>query len=456
MELFLVKQFDLISLGGGSGGIATAVQAARLGKKVAIIEAKDLGGTCVNVGCVPKKAMWYAANLAESLHYDFKGYGFDVTLNGFNWTKLKKQRDQYISNIHKSYEKTLDTFNITHIKGWGKLIDNKIIEVNGEKYTAEHIILAPGAYPQIPKSIPGHQYATTSDDFFAFEIQPKKVVVVGGGYIGVELAQVFHALGTETTLLVRKHKPLRTFDNTISDVLIECMEKTNFDLRIQTEITEISQNANGTFSVTLNDHSKIEAVDHVIFTTGRIPNTNNMGLENTEIIVEKSGVIPVDEYQQTNVEGIYALGDVIGKAQLTPVAIAAGRRLARRLFNNEHNLKLSYDLIPTVVFSHPAIGTIGLTEDQAIEKYGQNDIKTYTSRFSSLYSAISGFRMPTVVKLVVQGKNEKIVGCHIIGLQADEMLQGFSVAITMGATKADFDNTIAIHPTSAEELVTLR
>ncbi|MCF6807433.1 glutathione-disulfide reductase [Thiotrichales bacterium 19S9-12] len=450
------NHFDLISLGGGSGGLATAIAAARLGKKVAIIEANELGGTCVNVGCVPKKAMWYAASLAEALHYDYAGYGFDIKMNNFSWIKLKSQRDQYINNIHKAYDKTLDNLNITHIQGFGKFIDNHTIVANNQHYSADHIIIAPGAKPQIPTSIEGHQYGITSDDFFALEEQPKKVVVVGGGYIGVEIAQVLHALGSETTLLVRKDRPLRLFDPVISDTLTECMEKTGFDLRVNTQIDTITQGSNKKLTITLNDHSILNEVDALFWCTGRIPNTEGLALDTTEIKVNADGSIPTDEFQNTNISGIYAIGDVTGKAQLTPVAIAAGRRLARRLFNKEDNLKLNYDLIPTVVFSHPPIGTIGLTEQEAIEQYGKDHIKIYQSRFSSLYSAISGFRMPTVVKLIVTGNNEKIIGCHVIGTGADEMLQGFTVAINMGATKKDFDDTIAIHPTSAEELVTLR
>ncbi|TNF65604.1 MAG: glutathione-disulfide reductase [Gammaproteobacteria bacterium] len=450
------NHFDLISFGGGSGGLACAIASARLGKRVAIIEGKALGGTCVNVGCVPKKAMWYAANLAESLHFDLKGYGFDAELKNFNWLQLKNQRDKYISNIHKSYDDTLNSLDITHIQGWGKFIDNQTIEVDNVQYSADHIVVAPGAKPQIPTFIEGYEHGLTSDDFFSLEKQPKRVVIIGGGYIGVEIAQVFHALGSQTTLLVRKSKPLRLFDQMISDVLTECMEKTNFDLRVNTQIDKVTKHDNGQLTLSLNNGGSIDQVDALFWCTGRIANTDKLNLSATDIEINSDGTINADAYQNTNVSGVYAIGDVTGKAQLTPVAIAAGRRLARRLFNGEDNLKLNYDLIPSVVFSHPPIGSVGLTEEQAIEIYGKDNIKIYQSRFSSLYSAISGFRMPTVVKLIVTQDNEKIIGCHLIGTGADEMLQGFAVAISMGATKADFDNTIAIHPTSAEELVTLR
>ncbi|MCF6766081.1 glutathione-disulfide reductase [Thiotrichales bacterium 19S3-7] len=450
------EHFDLISFGGGSGGLACAIASARLGKRVAIIEGKALGGTCVNVGCVPKKAMWYAANLAEGLHFDVKGYGFNVEIEDFNWNKLKNQRDQYINNIHQSYDSTLKSLDITHIHGWGKFLDNKTIEVNNTRYSADHIVVAPGAKPQIPTFIEGYEHGLTSDDFFALETQPKRVVIVGGGYIGVEIAQVFHALGSQTTLLVRKSKPLRLFDSMISEVLTECMEKTNFDLRVNTQIEKVIKTDNNQLELILNNGESINEVDALFWCTGRVPNTDNLNLSSTDIQVNADGTIKADAYQNTNISGIYAIGDITGQAQLTPVAIAAGRRLARRLFNGETNLKLNYDLIPSVVFAHPPIGTVGLTEEEATETYGQDNIKVYQSRFSSLYSAISGFRMPTVVKLIVTGENEKIVGCHLIGTGADEILQGFAVAINMGATKADFDNTIAIHPTSAEELVTLR
>ncbi|MFV9931065.1 MAG: glutathione-disulfide reductase [Francisella endosymbiont of Hyalomma asiaticum] len=447
--------FDIISLGGGSGGIASAVQAAKFGKKVAIIEKRELGGTCVNRGCIPKKAMWYGANLAGVLKHDAAGYGFDIEIKGFSWTTLKEKRAKYISNIHSFYDRLLDKWNITHFNNWGKFKDNKTIVLDdGIELTADNIFISPGAYPIVPKNIKGAELGITSDEFFELDKIPRKALIVGGGYIGVEIAGVLNAHGTDTTIMVRRDKPLMDFDNDISDTLVECMAMTNLKLLNHTNITKIEKTGN-TLKISTNTGQVIENIDTLIWATGRAPNTHNLGIENTDINITDKGVIPANEWQETNVKGVYSLGDASGGAKLTPVAIACGRRLACRLFNGETNLKPKLEYIPTVIFSHPAIGTVGLSEKDAREKYGDQNIKVYKSRFISLYCAISGHRMPTVMKLVVTGENEKVVGCHMIGLNVDEMLQGFAVAINMGATKRDFDDTIAIHPTSAEELVTL-
>lgn len=447
--------FDVISIGGGSGGVAAAVQAAKFGKKVAIIEKRQLGGTCVNRGCVPKKAMWYGGMLADQLKHDVKGYGFDIDYKGFDWSVLKQKREQYINNIHGFYDRLLAKWDITLFNNWGKFKDNKSIELDdGQVITAEHIYISPGAYPSVPKNIKGAELGITSDDFFELEDTPKKAVIVGGGYIGVEIAGVLNALGTDVTLVVRRDKPLMEFDDTISDTLVEYMELTGLKILNHTNITNIEKTAEN-LTLTFDNADAMTDVDTLIWATGRAPNTQNLGIENTDIEMTNKGVIPANEWQETSVANVYSLGDASGGAQLTPVAIACGRRLSRRLFNGETNLKPHLEYIPTVIFSHPAIGTIGLSEKDAIAKYGKDDIKVYKSRFTALYAAISGFRVPTVMKLVVQGKNEKVIGCHMIGLNVDEMLQGFAVAISMGATKQDFDNTIAIHPTSSEELVTM-
>ncbi|MDC0535279.1 glutathione-disulfide reductase, partial [Francisellaceae bacterium] len=403
----------------------------------------------------PKKAMWYAASISHMLKHDMQGYGFDITKNGFSWEKLVESRDQYISNILKYYDKSLATNSIDHYNAWGKFIDNHSIEVDGEIITADHIVIAPGGYPTIPSDIPGSEYGITSDGFFELKQQPKKVVVVGAGYIAVEIAGLLNSLGSETTLILRKHQALRTFDKAIKDTLDECMKADGINILPETQITTVAKNENDQLTITLNDGEKIQNVDSLIWAIGRSPNTHNFGIEKTKIQLKDSGYIPVNEYQETNIKNVFAIGDATGAAQLTPVAIAAGRRLARRLFNNEKGLKVDHNLIPTVVFSHPAIGTVGLTEEEAIEKFGNDNIKCYTSKFTALYCAVSGHRVPTLVKLITQGKSEKVVGCHLIGLNVDEILQGFAVAMKMGATKKDFDDTIAIHPTSAEELVTL-
>lgn len=455
-----MQHFDLICIGGGSAGIAAGVQAARLGKKVAIVEARELGGTCVNRGCVPKKAMWYAANLASCLKHDVQGYGFNVELKSFDWQVLKAKRNNYISNIHQFYNKLFDAQKMTHFKGWGKFKNPDTIIIDNENGTteisADYVYICPGAHPVIPTDIPGAKHGITSDDFFELNQQPKKAVVVGGGYIGVEIAGVFHELGTETHLVIRRDKPLKDFDEMLSDELLSNMKMLNLNVRPNTIITEVVKKANGLLDIHTQNNGVLSDVDCLIWATGRVPLTSELGLENTNIVLNKDGTIPVDAYQKTTHDHIFAIGDATEAAQLTPVAIAAGRRLSRRLFNREYDLKLDTHLIPTVVFSHPAIGTVGLTEKEAYIQYGKENVKVYHSKFTPLYAAISGFRMQTVMKLIVTGEQEKVIGCHLIGLDADEILQGFAVAIQMGATKKDLDNTIAIHPTSAEELVTMR
>ena len=452
-----MQHFDLICIGGGSAGIAAGVQAAHFGKKVAIVEAQELGGTCVNRGCVPKKAMWYAANLASRLKHDYQGYGFDLEVKDFNWKALKAKRNNYISNIHQFYHKLFDSQKITHFNGWGKFKDKHTIIIDNEiEISGNHIYICPGAYPLIPNNISGAEHGISSDDFFELNWQPKKAIVVGGGYIGVEIAGVFHELGTETHLIIRRDKPLKDFDEMLSDELLASMRMLNMDVQINTNIRQVTKKANGLLDIHLSSEATITDVDCLVWATGRAPLTARLNIEKTGIYLNDDGTIPVDAYQTTAVDHIFAIGDATGAAQLTPVAIAAGRRLSRRLFNNEHHLKLDTHLIPTVVFSHPAIGTVGLTEKEARLQYGSENIKIYHSKFTPLYAAISGFRMQTAMKLIVAGENEQVVGCHLIGLDADEILQGFAVAIQMGATKYDLDQTIAIHPTSAEELVTMR
>lgn len=453
----MTHHFDYIAIGGGSGGIASANRAARYGKKVAIIEAKAIGGTCVNVGCVPKKAMWYAGQIADAINYG-ADYGFANQLDKsqpFDWARLIKNREAYIERIHAAYQRGFDANKVTVIQGFARFIDKNTLEVNGEHYTADHILIATGGRPTIP-DIPGAEYGIDSDGFFALTEQPKKVAVVGAGYIAVELAGVLHALGTETHLAVRKDKPLRDFDPMLSDTLVEQMALHGPKLHSQSTPERIEKSADGTLKLHFTHGEIIADLDQVIWAIGRSPATDNINLEATGVQLNDKGYIVTDKYQNTNVNGIYAVGDNTGRVQLTPVAIAAGRRLSERLFNNKADEHLDYSNIATVVFSHPVIGTVGLTEQQAIEQYGENNVKVYTSQFTALYQAITeDYRQPTRMKLVCVGENQKIVGLHSIGFGSDELLQGFAVAMKMGATKADFDNTVAIHPTSAEEFVTL-
>ena len=449
--------FDYLVIGGGSGGIGTANRAAMHGAKVGLIEAKHLGGTCVNVGCVPKKAMWFAGQISDAVHYgpDY-GFNFDKEeiLKQFDWGKMVESRDAYIGRIHQSYDRVLGNNKVTVIKGYGRFVDAKTVEVNGTHYTADHITIATGGEPLIPQ-IPGAEYGINSDGFFDLQTRPDRVAVLGAGYIAVEVAGVLHALGSETHLLVRKHKPLRSFDDMLSDTLVEIMEAEGPTLHTHSIPKEITKAEDGSLTVHL-ENGKVITVDTVIWAVGRKPHTAGINLEAAGVKTDERGYIPVDKFQNTNVSGVYAVGDNIGKIELTPVAVAAGRRLSERLFNNKPEEHLNYDNVATVVFSHPPIGTVGLSEQEAIEQHGEANVKVYKSGFTAMYSALTSHRQPSRMKLVTVGDDEKIVGIHSIGHGSDEMLQGFAVALKMGATKADFDNTIAIHPTSAEEFVTMR
>ena len=450
----MTQHFDYISIGGGSGGIASANRAAKLGKKAAVIEAKYIGGTCVNVGCVPKKAMWYAGQIADALHYA-ADFGFKAPLQSFDWATLVKNREAYIERIHAAYQRGFDANQVTVIDGFAKFVNKNTVEVNGELYTADHITIATGGRPSAP-TIEGAEYGIDSDGFFALTQQPKSVAVVGAGYIAVELAGVFHALGTQAHLLVRKDKPLRAFDDMLSDTLVEQMAKHGPTLHANSTPTRIEKHDDGQLTVHLENGGSVGPVEQLIWAIGREPATDKINIESTGIALDERGFIPTDKYQNTNVEGIYAVGDNTGRAQLTPVAVAAGRRLCERLFNNKPDEHLDYSNIATVVFSHPVIGTVGLSEKEALAEYGEENVTVYKSQFTALYQAITeDYRDPTRMKLICVGENEKIVGIHSIGFGSDELLQGFAVAMKMGATKADFDNTIAIHPTSAEEFVTM-
>ncbi len=449
------QNFDYICLGAGSGGIASANRAAMHGAKVLLIEAKQVGGTCVNVGCVPKKVMWYGAHVTEAMHLFAKDYGLDVTVNQFDWNHLVSNREAYIERIHGSYENSLAGNGVTLINGFGRFVNNNTIEVNGEQYSAEHILIATGGAPNIP-NVPGADHGIDSDGFFALREQPKSVAVVGAGYIAVELAGVLHALGSETHLFVRKHAPLRNFDPILYETLMESMAANGPTLHPHSTPKSVEQNTDGSLTLYL-ENGENYTVDTLIWAVGRAPSTGNIGLENTDVTLNDKGYIIVDEQQNSRAKGIYSVGDCMaGGVELTPVAIRAGRLLSERLFNGQLYVKMDFSLIPTVVFSHPTIGTMGLTEAEARAQYGEDNIKIYTSSFTAMYTAITSHRQPYKMKLVCAGTEEKVVGIHGIGHGMDEILQGFAVAIKMGATKADFDAVVAIHPTSAEEFVTMR
>ncbi|MGQ7845570.1 glutathione-disulfide reductase [Granulosicoccus sp. 3-233] len=445
--------YDLIAIGGGSGGIATANRAGSYGARALIIESDDvLGGTCVNRGCVPKKVMWYGGAMAHSLR-DAEGYGFDVTVNGFDWHALVEKREKYISNINNAYAKYLGQNNVETLTGRARLVDANTVEVNGKHYSAERIVLAPGGHARVP-DIPGKEHGVTSDGFFEFEYQPNRVLVLGAGYIAVELAGMLNAMGTKVTLGIRHESFLRDFDLMLQERLME--EMCGEGVEIKTYFTAASLERNGQLICAVGeDGERLEDFDAVIFAIGRSPSTDDLGLATAGVEVDKRGYIPVDKYQQTNVPSIFAIGDVTGQAELTPVAIAAGRRLADRIYDNQEGRHLDYSLIPTVVFSHPPMATVGLTEAAAREQYGEA-VKCYHTSFTAMYNSFTEHKAKTAMKLIVTGEDEKVIGIHMIGLACDEMLQGFAVAMRMGATKRDFDDTIAIHPTSSEELVTLR
>lgn len=450
----MVKEYDYIVIGGGSGGIASANRAAMHGAKVILFEGKEVGGTCVNVGCVPKKVMWYGAQVAETLHRYAGEYGFDVTLNKFDFATLKANRQAYIERIHGSYERGFDSNGVERVYEYAKFVDPHTVEVAGERYTAPHILIATGGHALYP-NIPGSEYGITSDGFFELDEVPKRTAVIGGGYIAVEVAGVLNALGSDTHLFVRKDRPLRTFDKDIIDVLVDEMAKSGPTLHTHANATEVVKNADDSLTISF-DNGETVTVDCLIWAIGRAANTSGFGLEKTGVELTERGNIYSDAFENTSVPGIYALGDVTGKLDLTPVAVKAGRQLSERLFNNKADAKLDYTDVATVVFSHPVIGSVGLTEEKAIAKYGSENIKVYKSSFTPMYTALGDNRQPSTMKLVTLGENEKIIGLHGIGYGVDEMIQGFSVAIKMGATKTDFDNTVAIHPTGSEEFVTMR
>jgi len=447
------NSFDLLCLGGGSGGIATAVRAAKHGARVGLIESHHLGGTCVNVGCVPKKMMWYAAHLAERLH-QAADYGFDVNPPAFAWSQFVTRREAYIERLRGIYEKRLNDLNITLIRGHAHFKDSQTLTVNETDYHAKHIVIATGTKSTEPQ-IPGGEYTINSDGFFALDEKPKRVAIIGAGYIAVELAGVLHQLGCDTTLCVRYDRPLRHFDPLLSQTLLDVMQEHGPRCIGESEVGTITKEVDNTYTCHFKKGHTLDRLDCVIWAAGRTANIENINLTAAGVEVDTRNFIVTDSYQNTSAENIYALGDVSGRVQLTPVAIAAGRRLANRLFASEPDSHLDYDNICTVIFSHPPIGTVGLSEPQAIDKYGKDNVTTHQTKFVSLFDTMTTSRMPTAMKLVTVGEQERIVGIHVIGNGADEMLQGFGVALKMGALKKDFDATVAIHPTSAEELVTM-
>jgi len=446
------EKFDLLVIGGGSGGLAHAQRAVEYGVNAAVAEYGPLGGTCVNVGCVPKKVMWYASHYAHELHHA-ADYGYDISVKGHDWAALKARRDAYVSRLNDIYSNNLDKRGVTYLAGAARFVDANTVIVGDSEYQAEHIVIATGGQPMVP-DLPGAELGITSDGFFELEEKPRRVLIAGSGYIAVELAGIFSGLGSETQVIVRKDGVLREFDKMLSSELMDTMQKSGIALDTGVVPASVRKTVDG-LKLTAEDGRAFGPVDTLIWAIGRSPNTAALDADKAGVNMDGRGFVPTDDMQATNVENIYALGDVTGRAALTPVAIAAGRRLADRLYGGMDGRHLDYQLIPTVIFSHPTIGTVGMTEDEARAEYG-DDAKVYSSGFTPMFYALGEDKQRSVMKLITAGDDERVVGCHVFGPGADEMLQGFAVAMRMGATKKDFDDTVAIHPTNAEEVVTMR
>ncbi|KAF2801115.1 glutathione reductase-like protein [Melanomma pulvis-pyrius CBS 109.77] len=460
------KECDYLVIGIGSGGIASARRAAKHGAKVIAVESKRMGGTCVNVGCVPKKITWNAAAIAETFK-DAKAYGFSgFDTPAFDWPLFKSKRDAYVKRLNGIYETNLNKDSIEHMKGRAKFVEKDEVEValeggGSQRIKAKHILIATGGRPSIP-DIPGKELCIDSDGFFDLETLPKSIATSGAGYIGVEMSGMLHALGSKVHFFIRGQKLLRSFDPMIQDAVTKEYERQGVNLHKGSQITKVEDIGNGLKRVTYQDaetkkESTLEA-EVVLFAVGRAPEIEDLHVKELGIKLNAKNHIVTDEYQNTNLPNVYAIGDVCDRGfELTPVAIAAGRRLSDRLFDGQTGRHLDYSNIPSVVFAHPEIGSIGLTEPEARKKYGDDKVKIYKTQFTAMYYAMmeAEDKGPTAYKIVCVGEEEKVVGLHILGVGSGEILQGFGVAIKMGATKQDFDNCVAIHPVSAEELVTM-
>lgn len=443
--------FDLFVIGAGSGGVRAARFAAGFGAKVAVAESRYLGGTCVNVGCVPKKLLVYGAHY----HEDFEqaaGFGWTLGEAKFDWSTLIANKNREIHRLNGIYRNLLVNSGVTLLEGHAKLQDGHTVEVDGQCFSAKHILIATGGWPQVP-DIPGKEHAITSNEAFFLKSLPRRVLVVGGGYIAVEFAGIFHGLGARTSLLYRKDLFLRGFDRSVREHLRDELTRKGLDLQFNSDIVRIDKQADGTLAATLKDGRVLEA-DCVFYATGRRPQLDNLGLENVRVELDDRGYVKVDEAYGTSEPSIHAIGDVIGRVQLTPVALAEGMALSRKLFRPDEYRPVDYKLIPTAVFSLPNIGTVGLTEDEA--RSAGHKVKVFESRFRPMKLTLTESQERTLMKLIVDGDSDKVLGCHMVGPDAGEMLQGIAIALKAGATKRVFDETIGIHPTAAEEFVTMR
>lgn len=441
--------FDLIVIGAGSGGVRASRMAAARGVKVAVVEGAPLGGTCVNLGCIPKKLYSYASSFPG--HFSSaQGYGWSEVSATLDWDLLKQNRAKEISRLNGVYANLLKNSGVELLQGWGKLTDSHTVQVGDKQFTAKYILVATGGWPFVP-DIPGRELAITSNEIFDLVVFPKRLLVVGGGYIASEFASIFNGLGSHVIQLYRGEKILRGFDEDIRDFLTQEMLKHGVDLRVNNDVVRLEKVASGILA-TLKDGSSVE-VDQVLYATGRTPKTAGLGLEQVGVALGKKGEILVDEHYASNVPSIYALGDVVGKLELTPVALAEAMTLVDDLFGDKQR-KMSYDNIPTAIFTTPNAATVGLTEAQAREQYA--NIEIYRSTFKALKHTLTGKDERTMMKLIVDKDSDKVLGVHMVGDEAGEIIQGFAVALKAGATKAIFDSTIGIHPTAAEEFVTMR
>jgi glutathione reductase (NADPH) len=449
-----MDRFDFIVVGGGSGGLACARRAQALGARALLIEPDPLGGTCVNRGCVPKKILWNAAELAERSR-DLADYGFDGGELELHYERLHAASRRYVERLNGIYATRLGAEGVTHVAARGRLLGSGVVELStGARCEAPHIVLATGARPHVPE-VPGAELGITSDDWFELESLPKRLLVVGGGYIGVELAGIAHTLGLQVTLAYRAELPLKRFERMLRECLAAEMERVGLALAPGFVPSAVHRAGDGMLTVSGGDGRVLGGFEVVLWATGRVANVAELGLEAAGVATDALGFIVTDAYQATSAPGVYAIGDVTGRAPLTPVAIAAGRRLAERLFGGDPQAHLDYENVPTVVFSHPPIGTVGLSEEEARALHG-DAVRVYTSRFTNLYHGVTERKPRTSMKLVAHGPEDKLLGIHSIGMGSDELIQGFAVALRMGARKADLDRTVAIHPTAAEELVTMR
>ena len=449
-----MSEFDLIVIGGGSGGLAAAQRAAEYGARVALVESHRLGGTCVNVGCVPKKVMWNAADLAEGLR-DAPDYGFALSAGAHDWALLKEKRDAYVLRLNGIYEGNLAKRGVTLVRDRARFVDSRTVTAAGSSLSAPHIIIATGGRPLLPP-VPGAELGITSDGFFELPRKPERVAIVGSGYIAIELTGIFAALGSSVTLVLRGETMLKQFDSMIGESMLKTLRDEGVSIVTQAWPSALDSDARGCLALSLRDGRRLEPVDCVLWAIGRAPAVEELGVDRAGVELDAYGFIVTDKYQTTSAAGVYAIGDVTGRAPLTPVAIAAGRRLSDRLFGGKSDRHLDYHNIPTVIFGHPPIGTVGLSEQAARDDYGDEAVTVFKSSFVPMYHALTTAKPRCDMKLVTVGPRRRVVGVHVVGPGADEMMQGFAVAVRMGATKEDFDDTVAIHPTSSEELVTMR